>query len=353
MAHLRIAALFVAAAACGKVEVAPPDAAPVTLTVAVTGDGHVTSTPAGIDCPGSCTHGFDPGTQVALTQTGLHGESFSGWSGDTCTGTADCSLTLSAEATVTAAFACTGMVTFEFADHPQVFIRPACTTTFTVDARGGAGGHGFGNGVSNGSAALGGRVQATMTFQPNDVVYVFVGGVGADATSTAVGPGGFNGGGPGGTCCASQYGGGGGGASDIRVNGLLPANRVLVAGGAGGVATCSGNPVAAGAGGGLIGADSVPCAPGTDTPAKGGTQTAGGAGGAYPSYPAGTAGTIGDGGTGGGGTGGGGGGGGYFGGGGGGWNGGAGGSSFAAAAITDAVHTQGFQMGAGQVIFSY
>ena len=82
-----------------------PDAAmPVTLTVATTGAGTVTSTPAGINCGATCTASFELGNQVTLTASADAGNSFTGWTG-ACTGSqATCTLTLAAAASVTASF---------------------------------------------------------------------------------------------------------------------------------------------------------------------------------------------------------------------------------------------------------
>lgn len=74
-----------------------------TLGVTVTGNGRVTSQPAGINCVTHCSADFDVGTTVLLTASPVAGNVFSGWSG-ACTGTSlTCSLvvnsTLSARAT--------------------------------------------------------------------------------------------------------------------------------------------------------------------------------------------------------------------------------------------------------------
>ena len=75
------------------------------LTVSVTGSGTVTSNPAGINCPGTCSANFADGTNVSLTATPASGFTFSGFSG-ACTGTT-CQLTLSGgqSLSVTATFA--------------------------------------------------------------------------------------------------------------------------------------------------------------------------------------------------------------------------------------------------------
>jgi phospholipase C len=80
-------------------------APPIQLTVqsAGAGTGTVTSNPAGISCPTTCTASFATGTPVVLTATAATGSTFGGWSG-ACTGTGTCSLTLTANTSVTATF---------------------------------------------------------------------------------------------------------------------------------------------------------------------------------------------------------------------------------------------------------
>jgi phospholipase C len=80
-------------------------AAPIELTVesAGSGTGTVTSSPAGIDCPGTCTADFTKGAKVVLTAAPAAGTTFAGWSGS-CTGKGTCALTLEASATVTTTF---------------------------------------------------------------------------------------------------------------------------------------------------------------------------------------------------------------------------------------------------------
>lgn len=69
------------------------------------GVGTVSSAPAGIGCPGTCSAQFSDGAQVTLTATPANGDAFSGWSGGGCSGTGTCQLTLSSDTTVTASFA--------------------------------------------------------------------------------------------------------------------------------------------------------------------------------------------------------------------------------------------------------
>ena len=67
------------------------------------GAGRVTSTPAGIDCPGDCRESFLPGTQVSLVANGGDESIFVGWSGD-CSGTGECVVDAGADPSVTATF---------------------------------------------------------------------------------------------------------------------------------------------------------------------------------------------------------------------------------------------------------
>lgn len=74
----------------------------VTLTGAAT--GTVTSSPAGIAClAGTCSSAFVQGSTVTLLATPSLGAAFNGWSG-ACGGTGNCSVALSSDKSVVAAF---------------------------------------------------------------------------------------------------------------------------------------------------------------------------------------------------------------------------------------------------------
>ena len=75
------------------------------LTVAKSGagGGTVASSPSGINCGTTCSAVFTNGSTVTLTATADAGSTFSGWSGD-CSGTATCTLTMSADHSATATF---------------------------------------------------------------------------------------------------------------------------------------------------------------------------------------------------------------------------------------------------------
>ena len=72
-----------------------------TLAVQVSGNGKVTSSPAGIDCGSACSGTFSQ--TVTLTATAGAGAAFSGWDG-ACSGTGACTLPMSTDATVKATF---------------------------------------------------------------------------------------------------------------------------------------------------------------------------------------------------------------------------------------------------------
>ncbi|MBE7447929.1 MAG: hypothetical protein HS111_03260 [Kofleriaceae bacterium] len=69
-----------------------------------TGDGVVTSNPAGITCGGDCEELYDHGTQVTLTATPDATSAFTGWSEATCPGTSACVVTMTGARSVGATF---------------------------------------------------------------------------------------------------------------------------------------------------------------------------------------------------------------------------------------------------------
>lgn len=74
------------------------------VSAAGSGTGSVTSSPAGIDCPGACAYSFEPGTQVTLNPEPAPGSAFTGWSGGGCSGTEPCEVVVEADAGITASF---------------------------------------------------------------------------------------------------------------------------------------------------------------------------------------------------------------------------------------------------------
>jgi phospholipase C len=75
----------------------------VSVALSGNGSGTVTSSPAGINCPTTCTAVFPDNTQVTLTETPGTNFYFGGWSG-ACSGTTTCSVTVSTAENITASF---------------------------------------------------------------------------------------------------------------------------------------------------------------------------------------------------------------------------------------------------------
>ena len=203
----------------------------------------------------------------------------------------------------------------------------------------------------------GGKVVCTLAVTPGVTYYIYVGGAGAQGTTSAISAGGINGGGAGGFYSGSYGAGGGGGASDIRtVSGSL-ASRLVVAGGGGGAGLdCTGYCIG-GNGGGTTAQNGEGCdATYTYTGGNGqGGSTTAGLGGNNGSPYIGGNGALGVGGAGYTAVPAGGGGGGFYGGGGAGyWFAAGGGSSYTDPTLaTGVAHSAGFNTtGGGQVVIT-
>ncbi len=117
---------------------------PVAVTLAGTGSGSVASSPAGINCGGTCNASFAAGTSVTLTPTAASGSVFAGFSGD-CSGST-CALTVGAAKAVTATFTPQHTITVTVVGSGSISSSPvgitgctsaggaACTGTFTDGA---------------------------------------------------------------------------------------------------------------------------------------------------------------------------------------------------------------------------
>ncbi len=113
-----LAALIVATASafalsCGGGDVTRPNPAPLTIALAGTGHGTVTSMPGAISCTNANATGTPIGTcsddfsgQVTLTATAETGSTFAGWSGEAsgCGTNTSCTITVSTAITITATF---------------------------------------------------------------------------------------------------------------------------------------------------------------------------------------------------------------------------------------------------------
>jgi len=143
-----LAILF--AIGCRGVGTAPNQAGTETLQVSVaSGTGTVSSSPAGISCPSTCSATYNTGTQVTLTETPGGGSGFAGWGG-ACSGmSSTCTITLSANQSVSASFGQgSGNVTLSVTDsgtapaQGTVASSPAgincpgtCSATFAVNTQ--------------------------------------------------------------------------------------------------------------------------------------------------------------------------------------------------------------------------
>lgn len=74
------------------------------VTVSVVGNGHVRSTPAGIDCPTTCSLEFEEGTSLLLEQLAAPGFVFAGWISSLSCGTVACAFTVDGPAEIEALF---------------------------------------------------------------------------------------------------------------------------------------------------------------------------------------------------------------------------------------------------------
>jgi hypothetical protein len=79
---------------------------PRTLTVAKagTGNGTITSKPVGIECGSICSTQFEAPTKVVLKAVADKSSRFKGWSGEGCSGTSTCRVTMTEARNVTATF---------------------------------------------------------------------------------------------------------------------------------------------------------------------------------------------------------------------------------------------------------
>lgn len=131
--------LYVGTASGASVTSISSSASTMTATLAAPGDGtlsvlktgtgagSVNSLPAGIDCGSTCSANFACGLGVTLAAVAQAGSVFSGWSGEGCSGTGTCSVTIGLPSNVTAEF-----VLFT----PTATVTPTITGTATRTSTG-------------------------------------------------------------------------------------------------------------------------------------------------------------------------------------------------------------------------
>jgi hypothetical protein len=111
------------AVSCGSVPNTSPDTGVMptmhTLTITSSGNGigSVISSPAGIQCGSDCSEAFPEGTTVTLTPMPSGGSLLVGWSGGGCSGTGDCTVTITADLSVQPLFALTNSVVVSLAGN--------------------------------------------------------------------------------------------------------------------------------------------------------------------------------------------------------------------------------------------
>jgi dipeptidyl aminopeptidase/acylaminoacyl peptidase len=123
----------------------PQDAAPATLTVALapTGGGTVTSAPDGLACPPVCSTEFDRGASVRLEARSNGALAFLGWTGACFSRSASCVVSMDGEKRVAASF---GIDSFKLSvsvrgpgrvvsSPPRIACASRCTATFSRGAR--------------------------------------------------------------------------------------------------------------------------------------------------------------------------------------------------------------------------
>ncbi len=116
----------------------PPATPTFTVVLAGSGTGKVTSSPAGISCPGTCSAGFTSNQEpVTLTATAGAGSVFAGWSG-VCSGTGTCQQSLVLNETVTAIFNLAPGFTVSGTSLSPASVTPggSATSTLTVKSIG-------------------------------------------------------------------------------------------------------------------------------------------------------------------------------------------------------------------------
>ena len=135
---------------------APAGQAMLTIVRVGTGSGTLSSTPAGIVCPATCSSGFAVSTPVTLSATPNAGSTFTGWSGLCASGTINLTASATCSATFTAiTYAVTPSAGANGTISPATAqtVNSGATTTFTIAAN-----PGFNAVVATGAGQCGGTL---------------------------------------------------------------------------------------------------------------------------------------------------------------------------------------------------
>ncbi|RPJ19103.1 MAG: hypothetical protein EHM33_30820, partial [Chloroflexi bacterium] len=111
-----------------RIDLTAINAYELTVSTSGAGFGTVTSEPVGIDCGTDCSESYDYNTLVTLTAEAALGSTFAGWSGEGCTGTGTCQVTMDSAKSVTAEFTQNQYTLTVTSDHGTVVADPDQTT---------------------------------------------------------------------------------------------------------------------------------------------------------------------------------------------------------------------------------
>lgn len=99
---------------------APAGTYKLSVAGPASGTGTITSSPSGINCPGTCAADFMAGTNVTLTAAPAANYSFTGWGG-ACSGTSSCVVAMTGSESVNATFTVGGNL--QNLNHIIIFVQ--------------------------------------------------------------------------------------------------------------------------------------------------------------------------------------------------------------------------------------
>lgn len=144
----------------------------LTVTFNASGSGQVTSSPAGIACPGTCAHDFAAGTQVTLSALPAGDSLFTGWLGGGCGTNPICIVTVNGPTGIIANFALqanVGTATLDVdASTPTTKYDPATDGLLVLRFMFGMTGSAITNGALGGTATR--TTPAAVTTYLNDIL---------------------------------------------------------------------------------------------------------------------------------------------------------------------------------------
>ena len=148
----------------------------------------------------------------------------------------------------------TNFVDFDYTGSVQTYTIPK-SGRYKLEVWGAQGGNYYNSGKTGNKPGLGGYSKGEVYLNSSNIIYVYVGGAGGNATFSSQGIAGFNGGGTIPGSYTGRNAGAGGGGSDIRVGTDSLYARIIVAGGGGGASPTNNTTVRqlGGAGGGASG----------------------------------------------------------------------------------------------------